>query len=304
MAFGNGLRADVWDKFRSRFGIETIAEFYGATEGVGATFSFSRNTFSSGAMGQMGILISLMSKRRSAVVQVDWDSEAPYRDPQTGFCTALPKGQIGELITLLDAADIGSQFQGYHNNPEASSKKILRDVFANGDAWYRTGDVIRIDKENRIYFSDRIGDTFRWKSENVSTAEVGDVLGHHRLVLEANVYGVSVPGHEGRAGCAAILLTPDSLLPGGEAKEDVLESLATWCTNSLPKYGVPLFLRVVRAVVATGNNKQQKTGLRKEGIDPNLTGSDKMYWLKPGSFKYEPFGQAEYHSLGARQVKL
>jgi acyl-CoA synthetase (AMP-forming)/AMP-acid ligase II len=304
MAFGNGLRADVWDKFRSRFGVDTIAEFYGATEGVGGTFSFSRNTFSSGAMGQQGPLLALMAMRRSAVVQVDWDAEVPYRDPKTGFCVALPKGQIGELITLLDAEDVGARFQGYHNNPDASMKKVLRDVFKKGDAWYRSGDVIRIDKENRIYFSDRIGDTFRWKSENVSTAEVGDVLGHHRLVLEANVYGVPVPGHEGRAGCAAILLTPGSLLPSGEVKEDVLESLATWCTNSLPKYGVPLFLRVVQEVVATGNNKQQKTGLRKEGIDPSLTGSDRVYWLKPGSSMYKPFGRTEWDQLGARKVKL
>ena len=304
MAFGNGLRADVWDKFRNRFGVDTIAEFYGATEGVGGTFSFSRNTFSSGAMGQMGALSSLISSRRTKVVQVDWDTEAPYRDPKTGFCVALPKGQIGELITLLEAEDISARFQGYHNNPEASSKKILLDVFSKGDAWYRTGDVIRIDSENRIYFSDRIGDTFRWKSENVSTAEVGDVLGHHRLVLEANVYGVQVPGHEGRAGCAAVLLTPESLLPSGEVKEDILESLATWCMNSLPKYSVPLFLRIVKEVVATGNNKQQKTGLRKEGIDPNLITSDRMYWLKPGSMKYEPFGRAEWDGLGARKVKL
>ena len=304
MAFGNGLRADVWDRFRSRFGVETIAEFYGATEGVGGTFSFSRNTFSSGAIGQMGPLMSLLAKRRSAVVQVDWDTEAPYRDPQTGFCIALPKGQIGELLTLLDAADVAARFQGYHNNPEATSKKVLRDVFTKGDAWYRSGDVMRIDKENRIYFSDRIGDTFRWKSENVSTAEIDNVLGHHRLVLEANTYGVPVPGHEGRAGCSAVQLAPESRLPSGEVKEEVLESLATWCTNSLPKYSVPLFLRVVNEMVTTGNLKPQKTGLRKDGVDPSLTGSDKMYWLKPGSSKYEPFGRAGWDSLGARQVKL
>ncbi|KAI9874848.1 MAG: hypothetical protein M1823_007598, partial [Watsoniomyces obsoletus] len=112
-------------------------------------------------MGQQGPLLALMAMRRSAVVQVDWDAEVPYRDPKTGFCVALPKGQIGELITLLDAEDVGSRFQGYHNNPEANMKKVLRDVFKKGDAWYRSGDVIRIDKENRIYFSDRIGDTFR-----------------------------------------------------------------------------------------------------------------------------------------------
>ena len=304
MAFGNGLRADVWDNFRNRFGVDTIAEFYGATEGVGGTFSFSRNTFSSGAMGQMGGIMALMSKRASSVVQVDWDTEAPYRNPNTGFCVALPKGQVGELIAILDAADIGARFQGYHNNPEATSKKVLRNVFKTGDAWYRTGDVVKIDKENRIYFSDRLGDTFRWKSENVSTAEVGDTIGHHRTVQEANVYGVSVPGHEGRAGCAAILLTPDSLLPSGEVKQDVLQSLATYGANSLPKYSVPVFLRLVKEVVATGNNKQQKTGLRKQGVDPSLTVGDHVYWLKPGSARYEPFGQAQWDSLGARQVKL
>jgi acyl-CoA synthetase (AMP-forming)/AMP-acid ligase II len=211
---------------------------------------------------------------------------------------------VGELITLLDAADIGARFQGYHNNPEATAKKVLRNVFSKDDAWYRSGDVIRIDDENRIYFSDRIGDTFRWRSENVSTAEVGDVLGHHRQVLEANVYGVTVPGHEGRAGCAAILLTPECLLPSGEVKDETLESLATWCINSLPKYAVPLFLRVVKEVVATGNNKQQKTGLRKQGIDPELTAGDHMYWLKPGSQKYEPFARGDWDLLGARKIKL
>lgn len=304
MAFGNGLRADVWDKFRSRFGVDTIAEFYGATEGVGGTFSFSRNTFTSGAMGQQGPLMALMGKRRTAVVQVDWDTEAPYRDPATGFCVRVPKGDVGEFISALEADDISAKFQGYHNNPDATAKKVLRSVFKKDDAWYRSGDVIRVDNENRIYFSDRIGDTFRWKSENVSTAEVGDVLGHHRLVLEANVYGVTIPGHEGRAGCAAILLTPDSLLPSGEVKGDVLESLTVWCQNSLPKYAVPLFLRAVREVVATGNNKQQKVGLRKQGVDPNLTEGDHTYWLKPGSLRYEPFGQAQWDSLRAGKVKL
>jgi acyl-CoA synthetase (AMP-forming)/AMP-acid ligase II len=304
MAFGNGLRADVWDKFRSRFGVDTIAEFYGATEGVGGTFSFSRNTFTSGAMGQYGPVMSLMAKRRNAVVQVDWDTEAPYRDPKTGFCVRVPQGEVGELLSALEADDVGAKFQGYHNNPEATAKKILRSVFKKDDAWYRSGDVIRVDKENRIYFSDRIGDTFRWKSENVSTAEVGDVLGHHRLVLEANVYGVSIPGHEGRAGCAAALLNPECFLPSGEVKEDVLESLAVWCQNSLPKYAVPLFIRVVREVVATGNNKQQKVELRKQGVNPILMEGDRVYWLKPGSFKYEPFGRAEWDQLGAGKVKL
>lgn len=154
---------------------------------------------------------------------------------------------------------------------------------------------------------DRIGDTFRWRSENVSTAEVGQVLGFHPKVQEANVYGVSVPGHEGRAGCAAVLLDDSCFTNGresGEVNDETLESLATWCQNSLPKYAVPVFVRVVKELVVTGTNKQQKPVLRKEGVDPGLTGDDKVYWLKPGSAKYELFGREDWDQLGAGKVKL
>ncbi|RMZ89088.1 hypothetical protein DV736_g3687, partial [Chaetothyriales sp. CBS 134916] len=303
MAVGNGLRADVWDQFRDRFGVETIAEFYGATEGTGGTVNFSRNTFSSGCMGAAGALTSAVYGSSMSTVEVDWETEEPWRDPVTGFCKKVPCDKPGELIVKLDEKDMAQKFQGYHNNPDASKKKILRSVFVQGDAYFRTGDVVRADNENRYWFSDRIGDTFRWKSENVSTTEVSDVLGRHPRVLEANVYGVSVPGHEGRAGCAAVLLDESSIENGtGDVKEEVLESVAAWNTNSLPKYAVPLFIRVLKEVVATGNNKQQKTGLRKEGVDPAV--KDRVYWLRPGSSRYEPFGSDEWRLLQKGQVKL
>lgn len=304
MAFGNGLRADVWDRFRDRFGVETIAEFYGATEGTGGTFNFSRNTFSSGYMSSVGAILALLGKGTSARVEVDWETEQPWRDPKTGFCKKVKIGEPGEFIVKVDEKDVGQTFQGYHNNPDATKKKILRDVFKKGDAYFRSGDVVKQDAENRLWFSDRIGDTFRWKSENVSTAEVSEVMGHHPKVLEANVYGVSVPGHEGRAGCAAVLLNESCFKDAnGDVKEDVLESAATWNTNSLPKYAVPLFLRVLQEVVATGNNKQQKHVLRKEGVDPELV-KDRMYWLHPGSSRYETFGKSEWNSLVGGKVKL
>ncbi|RMZ79145.1 hypothetical protein DV738_g3512, partial [Chaetothyriales sp. CBS 135597] len=304
MAFGNGLRADVWDQFRDRFGVDTIAEFYGATEGTGGTINFSRNRFSSGCMGASGSLMSALFASTMATVEVDWDTEEPWRDPVTGLCKKTPRGEPGELIFKLDEKDVEQKYQGYHNNPEASKKKILRNVFVKGDAWFRSGDVVKHDSENRYWFSDRIGDTFRWRSENVSTTEVSDTLGRHPEVLEANVYGVSVPGHEGRAGCAAVLLNESSFKTGTDnVREELLESAAAWNTSRLPKYAVPLFIRVLKEVQATGNNKQQKTSLRKEGVDPTLV-TDKLYWLRPGSSGYEPFGIPEWQSLQKGQVKL
>ncbi|KIX00227.1 uncharacterized protein Z518_10366 [Rhinocladiella mackenziei CBS 650.93] len=304
LAFGNGLRPDVWDKFRARFGIETIAEFYSATESVGASWNLSRNTFSSGAIGQVGVLGSLISSRVQSIVQVDWETESPARDPKTGFCVPVPRGQPGELLYKIDPADIGAKYQGYFDNKKASDSKIIRDVHTKGDAWFRSGDVVRYDKNDLIWFSDRIGDTFRWRSENVSTAEVAQTLGQHPSVLEANVYGVQVPNHEGRAGCAAVLLkdvtTPESPIP-----ESLLEGLATFSRNSLPKYAVPVFLRVITTVIVTGNNKQQKHVLKLEGVDPEkITAGDRVFYLRPDAERYEAFGQREWEMVKRGRVKL
>jgi len=302
MAFGNGLRPDVWDRFKSRFGIETIAEFYGATESVSASFNLSRNSFSSGAIGAYGLLGELVLASLQAIVRLDWETERPWRNPKTGLCEKVPRGEVGELLNPVERADIGAKFQGYFGNQEATDGKILLDVLKKGDAWYRTGDLVRWDKEGRLWFIDRIGDTFRWRSENVSTAEVGQVLGNHPRVLEANVYGVEIPSHEGRAGCAAVLLR--DVPSDGEVPADLLESLAIHNLNGLPKYAVPLFIRVVSQIMTTGNNKQQKHVLRKEGVDPQLVGNDNIFWLRPGLLRYESFGPGEWNLLLGGKVKL
>lgn len=309
MAWGNGLRPDVWTRFKARFGIETIAEVYGATEGVAATFNISNNDATNGAIASYGKITELMARKTSAIVLVDWETEKPWRDPKTGLCKQVDRGQAGELLFMLDPAAIQARFAGYLNNKEANDSKILRDVLKKGDAYFRTGDTVRFDKEKgALFFVDRIGDTYRWKSENVSTAEVSEVLGNHRAVIEANVYGVEVPGHEGRAGCVAIMLYDSALQASGAVKEDALESLATYTANSLPKYAVPLFLRVVKEMAMTGNNKQQKTTLRKEGIDlmsiEKAGSSDRLYWLKPGSNRYTEFRDTDLQSLEGRKVRL
>ena len=296
-AFGNGLRPDVWDRFKERFGIDTIGEFYGATEGVTATWNLSSNKFSSGAIGRNGYISSAIVKRQLVIVEVDWTTELPLRDRLNhNLCRQVKAGEPGELLFKVDPVNIHSMFQGYFNNPSATESKIFRDVLTKGDAYCRSGDIVRWDREGRWWFCDRIGDTFRWRSENVSTAEVSAVLGTHPHIHEANIYGVQVPHHDGRAGCAAILFDTD------EVSEGLLDSVAGHAQSSLPKYAVPPFLRIVRGHQTTGNNKQLKAVLRGEGILPEKTGGDLMFWLKNG--RYERFGQGEWEELRSGRVRL
>ncbi|KAK3352160.1 hypothetical protein B0H65DRAFT_547133 [Neurospora tetraspora] len=298
-ACGNGLRPDVWEKFKGRFGIDTILEFYASTEGPMGTWNRSRNSFSLGAIGRFGFLSHFLTNLRSAVVRLDYETDQPWRDPVTGFCKRTRTNEPGELLALLPA-DVKSRFQGYFGNEKATNSKMLRDVFKKGDIWFRTGDIVRWDAERKLYFSDRIGDTFRWKSENVSTAEVSQAIGLHPSVQEANVYGVQLPNHDGRAGCAAISLE------GGEPNKEVLESLAKHARKTLPKYAVPLFLRVMKEVggQTTGTMKQQKHVLRQQGVDPGRVGKegDRLYWLEEGS--YVEFGEKEWRELQGGRVKL
>lgn len=305
LAFGNGLRPDVWNRFKERFGIETIAEFYGATEGSFGTWNLSRNDLSMGAIGRNGSLYNLILGWSVAIVRVDHETELPYREPNTGFCCKVRPNEPGELMFRLPRKNIKSRFQGYYGDEAATSKKIMTSVFSKGDVWFRTGDVVRHDAENRLFFTDRIGDTFRWKSENVSTAEVAQVLGLHPAISESNVYGVELPQHEGRAGCAAVVLQSSSDLgEDGAPSEEILRELADHVRAELPKYALPLFLRVVKGATlqATGTNKQQKHHLRSEGVDPSRTGEDDVFWLKNGS--YVKFSVEDWETLKAGKVKL
>ncbi|CAH0023904.1 unnamed protein product [Clonostachys rhizophaga] len=299
MAFGNGLRPDVWARFKDRFAIDTIAELYAATEGPFGTFNRSSNPYAENAIGRFGTLYNALISRNVALVAVDWDTNSPRRDPATGFATRVKPGEPGEAIFRLPA-DISTRFQGYYKNPAANSSKILRDLFAKGDAWYRTGDVLRWQADGLVFFHDRIGDTYRWKSENVSTAEVAQVLGLHPSVREANVYGVQLPHHDGRAGCAALSIDPSS---SSDNEAATMASLAAFARKSLPRYAVPLFLRVVDGEPgghATGTMKQQKMDLRKAGVRPG--GEGRVYWL--GEDAYVPFGEKEWRELEGGRVKL
>ncbi|KAI9834409.1 MAG: hypothetical protein M1819_003020 [Sarea resinae] len=331
LAFGNGLRPDVWNKFKDRFGIPAIAEFYAATEGPSGHWNMSKNDYSLGCIGRNGLIARWVLGSILAVVSLDFTTDMPSRSPTTGLCHRVHPGDPGELIYRLKPEDIKQEYQGYFNDPSASERKVIRDVFVKGDAWYRTGDVVRWDREGRWYFHDRIGDTFRWKSENVSTAEVGAVVGAapHGCVKEANVYGVELPGHDGRAGCAAVVLedgattasettgitsTDGTTVAAAAAvaptpTKQTLADLAAHVRSSLPAYAVPIFLRVTTAMATTGTNKHQKHVLRSEGVDPALVAraGDAVYWLpavKGSEEPYVPFTRADWDRLRAGAVKL
>ncbi|KAL2208314.1 acetyl-CoA synthetase-like protein [Sarocladium strictum] len=302
-AFGNGLRPDVWDEFKERFGVDTVVEFYAATEGPFGTWNVSSNDFTKGAMGRHGLLWDKLTGLSTRVIALDEITQEPVRDPATGFCKKVNPGEPGEGIYKLPPAEIEKKFQGYHGNPKATESKLLRDVFTKGDVWFRSGDIVRWDNEGRVYFHDRIGDTFRWKSENVSTAEVSEVLGLHEAIREANVYGVQLPHHDGRAGCAAVFLNC-------EPNETIMRSVAKHVKKSLPRYAQPLFLRIVSGIGednkhATGTNKQQKHALREAGVQPDVARDEELgsiFWLNGDS--YVPFKDPDWTELEGGRVKL
>ena len=301
LSFGNGMRPDVWQRYKDRFGIPTIVEFYGATESPGASLVHERSGFMRGAIGRSGAISRFFFGGNSVLVRHDHATALPLRDPRTNFCIKCARDETGELIHPLDPANIKEKFHGYYGNESASSSKVIRDVFKKGDAYYRTGDLQKLDEEGRWWFIDRIGDTFRWKSENVSTAEVSQALGAHPGLREANVYGVELPNHDGRAGCATISLA-DEHSTGLTAQ--LRSELAALARKQLPKYAVPLFLRVGKEVEVTGTLKHQKVALRDEGVDPAKTAGSEIYWLPPGAQSYEEFGKREWDALVSGSAKL
>jgi fatty-acyl-CoA synthase len=262
LACGNGLRPDVWPDFKRRFAIPHIIEFYAATEGNVSMFNFEDKE---GAVGRIPWFLE--SRFPTKVVRFDIDLQQPIRDPQ-GFCVECPPEEAGEVIgkIIKDASRPGARFEGYATAAE-TEKKILHDVFEKGDSWFRTGDLMRKDADGYFYFVDRIGDTFRWKGENVSTTEVEETIGQFPGVEETNVYGVQVPGHDGRAGMAAVVV---------DAGFD-LAAFRKHLTRSLPDYARPLFLRIRGEMDVTSTFKQKKIDYVAQGFDPSVT-ADPIYF--------------------------
>uniref|UniRef100_A0A8D0R3H6 long-chain-fatty-acid--CoA ligase n=2 Tax=Sus scrofa TaxID=9823 RepID=A0A8D0R3H6_PIG len=233
MAMGNGLRADVWREFIKRFGDIHIYEFYASTEG---NIGFMNYTRKIGAVGRVNYLQKKVVTYE--LIKYDVEKDEPVRDGN-GYCIKVPKGEVGLLVCKITNL---TPFNGYAGGKTQTEKKKLRDVFKKGDVYFNSGDLLMIDHENFIYFHDRVGDTFRWKGENVATTEVADVVGMVDFVQEVNVYGVSVPGHEGRIGMASIKMKENHEFDGKKLFKHV--------ADYLPNYARPRFLRIqVRPLV-------------------------------------------------------
>ncbi|KAJ5887704.1 Isopenicillin N epimerase component 1 [Penicillium taxi] len=300
--YGNGLRPDVWEQFRERFNVPEVGEFFNSTEGVFGLFNYNSGPFTSGCVGHHGLLIRGLLHNKFVPVVIDPETSDVLRDPKTGFVVRATYEQGGEILVKIPAE---RAFQGYWCNEDATEKKFLRDVFCKGDLYYRSGDALRRQSDGRWYFLDRLGDTFRWKSENVATAEVSEVIGKFPGIQEANVYGVRIPNHEGRAGCAALQISP-------EAHQSFdYTALARFARYKLPRYAVPIFLRVVDNPTHIHNHKQNKVPLRQEGVDPALVGTkvpggekNQFLWMKPGSEEYSPFGEGEWKEIVEGRTRL
>jgi fatty-acyl-CoA synthase len=258
---GNGLRADVWDDFKNRFRIPQILEFYAATESNVALYNVE------GEPGAIGRVPSFLG-HRLALLKFDVETGEPIRNEQR-FCVRCSVNEVGEAIGKIDStsSNFGSRFEGY-TSKEDTERKILRDVFTRGDAWYRTGDLMRKDGNGYFYFTDRVGDTFRWKGENVSTTEVSEVITTFPGVVEATVYGVAVPGMDGRVGMAALVVQANFELP---ELTKYLEG------GRLPHYALPLFFRICSAIEVTSTFKQKRNELMRQSYDPTLT-ADRIYY--------------------------
>ncbi|CAN7399655.1 long-chain-acyl-CoA synthetase [Phenylobacterium sp. LjRoot225] len=250
MAFGNGLRPDIWPVMKQRFRIPEILEFYGSTEGNVSLFNFDGRE---GAVGRAPKW--LRSRFNVRVIQFDVEAEKPVRGTN-GFCVEAGPGQVGECIGQIGGG-ARTEYTGYVDKA-ASEKKVLHDVFEKGDAWFATGDLMRMDADGYLYFVDRIGDTFRWKGENVSTNEVAERLQAAPGVLQANVYGVAVEGAEGRAGMAALVV---------DENFDI-NAFGGHVAHELPSFSQPLFVRIAPAIETTGTFKVRKMDLVADGYDP------------------------------------
>ncbi len=280
---GNGLRPDVWDIFKERFGVDRIVEIYGASEGNALFMNLLNKDKTIG-----------MTNAQVALIEYDVAEDKIIKN-EDGTCKKITNHDPGLLVVFISP---NSVFNGY-TDAQATEKKILRDVFEKGDAWFNTGDLIKtVDVgyalgKTHYQFVDRVGDTFRWKSENVSTNEVGEILNGFKDVNMSNVYGVEIPGCEGRAGMAAFSLE--------DASSFDWQGFSNHVENSLPKYARPLFIRIIEEMDTTGTFKLKKNDLRNEAFNIDKV-SDQIYCLKPNSSNYVVLDNEWLQTINSEQA--
>ncbi len=265
---GNGLRPNVWKPFKRRFNIDEVYELYAASDG---NIGFTNILNFDNTVG--------FSPVPWALVKYDKEKDEPIRNSK-GFMEKVEKGGQGLLIAKIDNK---APLDGY-TDPEKTKKVILTDVFEKGDRWFNTGDMLRDIGFGHCQFVDRLGDTYRWKGENVSTTEVENIVSNHPQISEAVAYGVEIPNTNGRAGMVAIT-------PSVPVDEIDFKDLLRFLREEMPVYAVPLFLRIKEKMETTGTFKYQKSNLKDEGFDPSKTHGEAVYAWLPGTDTYVPVDQ-------------
>ncbi|XP_073685592.1 long-chain fatty acid transport protein 6 [Garra rufa] len=286
LAAGSGLRADVWKEFLRRFGKIQICEAYGLTE---ASIGFVNYTAEIGPIGRASYFNKLSLPFE--FLKCHPQTYEPIRT-DTGHCIKVSKGEAGLLVAPVTFTN---PFLGYAGDKAMSERKLLRDVFRTGDVYFNTGDLMLQDHRDFVYFKDRVGDTFRWKGENVSTTEVSEVLGCLDFLLDVSVYGVTVPGYEGRVGMAAVVLKDGHGLDG--------ERLYGHLLQTLPPYAWPWFLRVQTSLDVTDTFKQQKGRLVQQGFSPD-TVQQPLYFLDASQKTYTALSAQLYDDIVSGKIRL
>lgn len=287
LAIGNGLRPQIWKEFQTRFGIKQIGEFYGSTEGTASIVNIDNTPGACGFVSEIAPAICPV-----VIVKVDPDTGVLVRGAD-GLAIRTKPGEVGQIVGKSLKGDPSLRFDGYLN-PMETSKKVAHDVFSKEDTFFLSGDLVVRDELGYIYFHDRTGDTFRWRGENVSTTEVESVMSKALDLRDVVVYGVTVPGTEGRAGMAAIVDTDNKVN---------LEALTQSIKQLLPSYAYPLFLRIVHKVDVTGTFKLQKIKLKKEGFDIGIV-EDQLFYFDSKEKMYVALDESKYELIIRGEIRM
>ncbi|MHA1981804.1 MAG: AMP-binding protein, partial [Promethearchaeota archaeon] len=270
---GNGLRPEIWKEFKERFGIRGVYEHYGATEIRGMFCNYFNIDCTIG-----------INFATYALVKYDIDVNEPFRD-ENGFFQKVEEGEAGLLLMKIFDQ---TTFAGY-TDKEATKKKIFKNPFGNGESWLNTGDMIRNIGYYHAQFVDRLGDTFRWKGENVSTSEVEDILSSFKQIEHSSVYGVEIPGTDGRAGMASIITTRD-------CENFDFEGFLSVLKTNLPPYAIPKFVRFICELSTTSTFKIKKSKMKEEGFDIKKI-TDPIYVLLPNRKEYTLLAEEIYKNI-------
>ncbi|KUJ09443.1 bifunctional fatty acid transporter and acyl-CoA synthetase [Mollisia scopiformis] len=295
VAVGNGLQKDVWIRFQERFGIQEIREIYRSSEGLYKFDNFYGGAQAAGKVGYAG-LIGRILEDDTFLLKFSQDSQDLYRDPRTGFCVLAKDGEPGEAVARIRTMQ---GYPAYHGDKEATEKKFARDVFKKGDLFQRSGDLLVRDEDGWVRFYERIGETFRWKGENVSTGEVKGFMLELPNVNDVVVYGTKLEGYDGQVGTASIVLQE----PNAAAEASYLEELYLHLrSRGLPEYAIPRLIRFTKQIDTGATFKHAKEVLKLRPWAPDQVIDDHLYWLDNGVYK--PLDMESWSGIQRARAKL